>query len=183
MNNVTEFPIEFSADGKRNAFSHNCDIVGHSKNFAVCQHLIKERSSGRLEVLYADCSVAIGKKRCPAIAMMAKEKEAGKAIYFIERIKNMGSALMDAAIGMVVSRPVTNETSKAELPKSIDKSLVIDTGSYADALNSSLGEVAKGEAKPKAKVVEKTQPQVVTGKNETLMEMAKRMLAEQANKK
>jgi hypothetical protein len=160
------FPVEFSADGKRNAYSHSCSVVGHSKNFAVCRHLVNERASGRLEVLYADCSAAIGKKTCPALSMIAEEKEANVAIYFAERVKSMGESLINAAtkmIGVSVSQPLPE--TKPNNKVNITKSLMIDTTSFAEVISN----VAKtGEIKVSHAPTQ----------NESLVERAKRLLKE-----
>ena len=170
-------PVEASEDGKRNAYAHCCPVVGHFRHYAVCLHLNKQRKDGRLEVLYADCSAAIGKKRCPATDMRKEELEAGKAIYFVERIKHMGERLVEAASNLIgiasptkpAVTPVAKTTKKA-------KSVVterIDTGSYADAINMS----AKKVEEP-TKVAETVKP----AQGESLMELAKRMLAEKGKK-
>lgn len=174
-NEKVVFPIEFSADGKRNAFSHPCNIVGHSKAYAVCLSISERRSQKGLDALYGDCLFAIGKKSCPALAMRAEELNAGKAIYFRERIRNLGETLLNAAnemIGMSVKKgkELTKEISKTPLN---DKSPLIDSGSYAEAINLKSSEVVE---KP---VIEKPAPHIAKpAGGETLIEMAKRMMRE-----
>ena len=161
-------PIEDSANGKTNAYSHCCMSVGHFRNYAVCLHLIKERENGRLSTMYSDCSVSIGKKNCPALSMRKAEVAAGHAIYFQERVKNLGSAFMD------IADTVMNKITKVIAPKEAkspvtNKSIQPDMGGYADAINNSLKKTEVEPPKP-IKAVE----------GESLMELAKRMMLAKA---
>ena len=170
------FPVEFSADGKRNAFSHTCAVVGHTKGYAVCLSLIARRNEKNLDALYADCLQAIDKKRCPALLMRAEEASAGKAIYFRERIKNLGETLLKAAsemIGLPVTKGFTKVATSSKKTAVVNKSQMIDVGSYAEAINLKSSEVAE---KP---VIAKLAPAVTKAVvGETLIEMAKRMMRE-----
>lgn len=80
------YPVEKSAQGC-NAYYHRCEEVGHSAPYASCLARIEDRKQGRLPVIYAACSVAIGKKVCPAMAMRREELAEGRAIYFLNRTK------------------------------------------------------------------------------------------------
>lgn len=75
-----------SAKGN-NAYYFRCEEVQHSTPYCVCLKHIADRKNGRLDSIYSTCSAAIGRKDCPALAMQAREKEAGKAIYFVNRRK------------------------------------------------------------------------------------------------
>jgi Uri superfamily endonuclease len=161
-------PIEDSANGKTNAFSHYCGSVMHSKNYAVCLHLIEERKQGRLNPQYADCSATIGKKVCPALAMRKEEIAAGKALYFVERIKNLGESFMDTVgeLFTKIATPLVKET-KSPVTKIDDNQPSM--GGYSDAINNA---IKKGVPTTPIK------PAVVVApvQGETLMEMAKRMM-------
>lgn len=161
-------PIEDSANGKTNSYSHYCASVMHSKNYAVCLHLIEERKLGRLSSQYADCSTSIGKKNCPALAMRKQEIEAGKALFFKERIKHLGESFMDSVGELFVkmAAPLI-KTSKSPVTKSND--IQPSMGGYSDAINNAL---KKGD------VATPIKPAVVIApvQGETLMEMAKRMM-------
>lgn len=173
-------PISDSENGKTNALSHHCDIVMHSKNYATCLHLVKERDSSRLDALYSDCSIAISKKRCPALAMRYEEVEAGHAIYFRERIKHLGDSFINTA--SILMNGVSNKVSdSSQVSEKIIKSPVTkkdsfqpSMGGYADAINNSLknGEIPIEIAEPKKSVKE-----IVAIEGESLIDLAKRMMA------
>lgn len=149
---ITLLP-DVSADGKRNAFHHHCEVVGHYRSFAVCSHLCGMRKLGRLAESYADCSVAISKKRCPALSMITEEKAAGKAIYFIERIRDMTETIVTrtrefmrpSKAPHVKSFPST-EVRKLVGPRKSSVIDTIDTGGYADAINAMKFATKPGES-------------------------------------
>lgn len=165
--------VHESENGKVNSYSHHCDIVMHSKNYATCLHLIDTRASGKLETLYSECSVAISKKRCPALAMRKEEVNAGHAIYFKERIKNLGESFMNSAdnllTGMIIPiKAFVKPTESHKLPVTIKPKddFQPDMGGYANAINNSL----KNGVVP----IELAIPKPVEG--ESLMDIAKRMM-------
>lgn len=89
---------EVSGDGKRNAYHHQCAIIGNQQAYASCVDKLARRKHGALPAIFSLCSAAIGKKECPAIAMRKEELAKGQAIYFIERKRFGGlSALVDKA--------------------------------------------------------------------------------------
>lgn len=162
--------IESSANGKRNAFHHHCDVVGHFRPYATCLHLCKERKEGRLNPIYADCSAAIGKKRCPALSMRAEEKEIGRAIYFVERMRNLGESFISMAKELVMGSTPSSTSTVKSTPSTkssvIDK---IDTGTYADAINAAM---KKDEAAAPV-----TEIKIEAKKGESPLELAKRLLS------
>lgn len=87
MDNETTLPIfgaEHSATGNNAYYLAGCRHVCHRPAYASCLSKIAERKKGRLEG-DADCSAAIGRKDCPALAMKHEEELTGKAIYFVNR--------------------------------------------------------------------------------------------------
>lgn len=170
---VPNLPPEVSGDGKRNAFHVSCEVMGHCRPYAACLHLCDERKAGRLDIAYADCSVAIGKKRCPALAMRAEETSTGKAIYFIERHRSIGEVIYGAAQELVrsavaaVTQPVK---SKASSTSSVTD--MIDAGDYSTAINVEM----KKTGTPAAPVVLVAAVAPIAG--ESLLDMAKRMMAQ-----
>jgi hypothetical protein len=173
-------PIADSENSKTNAYSHYCNSVMHSKNYAVCLHLIKQRKSGRLDIRYADCSASIGKKICPALAMRKEEIAENRSIYFKERIKHMGESFMDAATDLIgtIGAKVTKTIAK------IDKSPVTkkddfqpSKDGYSTAINNALSK--KVETKVEVKKQDIPVKTVTPIVGESLIEMAKRMM--QAN--
>lgn len=165
-------PIEDSANGKTNAFSHYCSSVMHSKNYAVCLHLIEERKLGSLSMQYADCSVSIGKKNCPALAMRKQEIEAGQALFFKERIKHLGESFMDS-VGEIFTKMTAPLVKTVKSPVTKSNDMQPSMGGYSDAINNALkkGEVPTVLADPIKPAVVITPVQ-----GETLIEMAKRMM-------
>ncbi|WP_374335574.1 hypothetical protein [Methyloversatilis sp.] len=142
-----------SRDGKRNAMHIRCDVVGHARPYAVCAHLCEKRKQGELDAIYSECSTAIKRGSCPALAMIAEEKEKGIAIYFKERVKGIAVKLRDA---------VSNLGSK-ESPKSTDynKSAMSEEFSQVDFTRVFEGNTSIEEPIP----------------GESLIEMAKRLAA------
>jgi hypothetical protein len=153
-------PIEDSANGKTNAYSHCCMTVGHYRSYATCLHLIKERATSKVQTLYPECSAAIGKNRCPSQAMRKEETAAGHAIYFQERIKQ-GESIIGAVSTFVKS--VVKPVILGKSPITESKSMQPDMGGYADAINNAVKSKTAVEA-----------PKLAVG--ETLIEMAKRMM-------
>jgi hypothetical protein len=124
-------PPELSADGKRNAYYHNCKVIGGDQNFAVCLNKVEKRKAGALPAIYADCSAAIGKKACPAIAMRKQELQEGKAIFFLERQRDIKDTPMMGKARNLFKPTRTEPKQSAPVSKPAPSS-----GNYmADALN------------------------------------------------
>lgn len=160
-------PIESSADGKRNAFHHHCAIAEGNKAYAVCLHLCEKRKEGALPVIYSECSVAIGKKTCPALKMRREEIEKGHAIYFIERLKGLATRIFSA--------PAPKQKSKSRVTnKEPVVTDIVDSGNYADAITSAMA--AEKDRAPDKPAIET--PKVESSAGESLLEMAKRIMNE-----
>ncbi len=81
------YPVEASAGGN-NMHYIACDAVGWRPNYAVCLNKIAARKAGRAsEVIGGDCCRAIDNGTCSALAMQKEEATAGKALYFVNRVK------------------------------------------------------------------------------------------------
>lgn len=182
--------IEASADGKRNAYNFPCPVMGYRSNFAVCLNLIAKRKEGRLQAIYADCSAAIGNKRCPALGMRKEELEKGQAIYFEERRRSgpTGSGgIQTVWTGNDKSRvtiQLNPPTKPADTPKRKGDALV-DGGGVADAITNAFEEEKKRAEALKKESVETgrpviaavQQPQGVTPlPGESLLDMARRIM-------
>lgn len=76
-----------SASKHNGMYLDYCEVTWHRPAYAACLNKITERKEGRLDVRFAGCSAAIGKKMCPALKLQTEEAAAGKAIYFINRAK------------------------------------------------------------------------------------------------
>lgn len=143
-------PIEASADGKRNAFHVQCSVVGHNRPYAMCLHLCDERKDGRLEIMYAECSAAIGRKTCPALAMRREEREKGRAIYFIERVRTLGEAIVSKMSDVLAgfggaAKPATPKSTPSRKSSVIDS---IDTTGYADVITAAVSKPAPAPSVP-----------------------------------
>lgn len=145
---VKKVPPEASADGRRNAYHVSCEVMGHNRPYAACLRLCNSPKNSVFVLLYSECTHAIERGNCPAERMRLEEKEKGEAIYFVERIQQQTSSV---AFGSYVTKQVnivsnavkgiTTSVSESFAPKSIkSKTLVgsIDTGNYADAINSKM---------------------------------------------
>lgn len=107
-------PPEVSGDGKRNAFHHQCSVIGNQQAYASCVDKLARRKHGALPPIFSLCSAAIGKKECQAIAMRKEELAKGQAIYFIERQRFAGlAALVDKAKEFFKPNPVAPKKEAA----------------------------------------------------------------------
>lgn len=84
---IEVYPVGASALGINAHYILGCKEVGRNAPYASCLKHIKDRSMGRLDAQYADCSAAIGRKDCPALKMQKEEQLENKAIYFVNRKK------------------------------------------------------------------------------------------------
>lgn len=152
---VPVHPIEASADGKRNAFAFECDILKTRQHFASCLNHITNRQRGPLKRMFKTCCEAIDDVACPAIQMRAQEREKGQAIFFVERIRSGDTLAKASAFFKGDTQPpadqpiVVGETAKHRL----------GTGNYADAINRAL-------AQPKGPTTDEKRSQIaVAGVN------------------
>lgn len=182
MTDTTKQPIEASADGKRNAFSHACAAVQHTKSYAVCLHLIdKVKTKGSLPLTYSDCEKAIEGTGCPARKMRAQEIEKGHAIYFVERIKGEhtimepGSYVGHKVSNFKKSKAATSSKVEAQSaqPQSAEDLFLNGAAGYDTAINTALSVQTKTES---------PQPAVDHIPGESLLEMARRLMNQNATK-
>lgn len=168
MNTDKTISVEASLDGKRNAFHHRCNAVGHSRPYAVCLNLCAKRKKGALSTSYSECSAIIGKKECPALRMRKEEIAAGYAIYFIERI-TVSQGFVERAkefVGRVVSAVVPAAPAKPN-PVTLKKSSSIidriDDTNYTKVITTAVKPADVPKVEPK--------------QGESLLEMARRLMA------
>ena len=161
---------ETSANGKRNAYHNPCEVVGHYRPYAARLNLCSGTKAEHLNEIYGECLSHIKKQRCPALAMKQEEKLAGRAIYFVERMR-----FEDQPVHLGVFETVSTPSKKRPVKSlSTGKSSVIDkidTGTYADAINAEIGKVAT----PAAPVVPTIKIEAIPG--ESPLEMARRLMA------
>lgn len=174
-------PVKASEGGK-NSHIIACETIGQRRYYAVCLKLINEKPSQALQSIYSDCFAAINKRTCPALKMQKEEIAAGHALYFRER-----TAEPVAIIPIIKSRgrKINTETSKpVEAPKVKKDNNVLgfNAPSYADALNKVI-EREMQEVKPEVKKpLPKAETVNVAPKaNESLLDLAKRLMAQKSN--
>lgn len=80
-----KLPIEASGRGDNTLYLDYCASGGNRPAYCACISKVIKRKEGRLDSRWAECSAAIGKKTCPAMALMKQEKEAGHALFYIPR--------------------------------------------------------------------------------------------------
>lgn len=173
-------PIELSADGKRNAYSHYCGPVGHSKNYAVCLHLMTTMErTGKLPGIYSDCEKAIDNGHCPARKMRQQERDKEQPIFFMERVRSVATVMEEGAyVGHVVSTykrgKKGGKAQKADdrpaAPKTAAEAFLTGGGDFKDAINESMS----APKQPAAAIDHRP--------GESLMEMAQRIMKQNANK-
>ena len=180
------YPVEFSAGGI-NAYAIPCGIMSFRPGYCVCVNKLDAYQRGRRDFL-PECVTAIGNGTCDAIALRKEEVAAGKAIYFVHREKlkafqekrDYGMSGRQSALESLKKKlfgsmtTATSEPAKSSLsvksPVSKPTIPAIDTGGYAEAINSAITE--KKPHQPEIKVEAKP--------GESLLEMAKRLMAQQS---
>lgn len=130
-----KLPIEVSADGTRNAYTHYCDAVEHRIHYASCLKRIEDEKAGVTEQ-DPDCRRAMKHGRCPAKNMFYEEAEKGHAIYFLERVRQ-GDILAKAMKLLTPSRQESTVTIAEPVVKSVEIDLQHGdgVGDYADVVN------------------------------------------------
>jgi hypothetical protein len=185
------YPVEASAWGK-NAFYHNCEVVGHSPAFCICVNKLNAYKRGQRN-FNPECIAAIEYNQCGAVKMLAAEVEKGQAIHFVNRTKlqefNRGQeeraqsgfapresrtpakpVFESARIKAMFDDPSPAPTVKAPVIKPVSTSFSSD--GYAAAINAAV----KQESQPLAAVVARAPSVPATG-GMSLIEMARQQLA------
>lgn len=123
------YPPSASAQGN-NAYYHRCEVVEQTTPYASCLSKIKQRKEGRLPSAYAPCSAAINQGRCIAVEMQQKEMLEGRAVFFINRAKQIAHYTPEAT-------EIKGPTKPTKWNQSPPKQQVFapSGNQYADALN------------------------------------------------
>lgn len=79
------YPVEESGTG-RNAFYHQCEVVGHRPAYCICVGKVHAYNRGQRN-FWPECITAMEYNQCGAVKMLAEEVAKGQAIHFINRIK------------------------------------------------------------------------------------------------
>lgn len=192
-----EYTVDDSASGN-NAYYVACSVVGQHAAYAACLSRLTQRKEGRLSVSYAACSSAIGKKDCPAIEMRKQELAAGKAMFFINRIKltaysneRDAVATQELANRMQPHVPADYRPKRSlppvattqHSPAPIQPAAAPATNDYAAAINVAVQQAAQSQRQDVAPEVAPIQPQpatiiakspVTAPKRMTMLEIARR---------
>jgi hypothetical protein len=164
---------ETSADGRRNAYFVDCRAIGGRSPYAACLDKIeRHKREGELQAIYKDCCTALDGKVCPATAMREQEIEQHKAIYFLERPRFKGlGALVDKAKQFF--KPSTVEQLAQE-----EKPAPVVTGIGHDYMAAALNAAVRDEAAKKQPAQPDTTASVQVKTGESMLEAARRLLAE-----
>lgn len=184
-------PIEASADGKRNAYSARCDVLGQAMNYAAC--LWRQSVLGLPNVKTAadwePCRQAASCGRCVAAEMRKEELLKGHSIYFRDRtvmqrlVHKAREWVMPSTDAIKPAAPKFIPIAPAKPARAESMLDAMGEGSgYADAINSMVSE-GSGYAAPVAAVVpvpapRSVGPTLVALPGESPLAMARRMAAE-----
>lgn len=196
VNHDTIYPASASEGGDNAYYLRGCEVVQRSPAYASCLYKIAEKDAGRTSELHGECHNAGG--RCAARAMRDEERLQGKALYYFPRKHPEPAILPFKVAGdfgvlitnltdpaLIPRSPNSTPTSRfmdtikklgdavvgkpaVQAKKSTSVLDSIDTGTYADAINTP-APVAK---KPLTKddLAKLAQP------GESLIDTAKRLL-------
>lgn len=199
------YPPSASAGGINAYYLSDCEVVGHRPSYCVCLNKIKAYERDRT-LRGLQCENEIRDKVCPAIKLREKEREAGVALFFVNRLKlqafndEQAKITRDKfAVSKAADRKMSSLDSvkipKSELPpppkspKKEEHFLDQQTG-YAAAINNAMRElekpasVAKHEpaGQPVTKPAVQQAPTTVAPKSGmSLLEMARMQLAAKAS--
>lgn len=183
------YPVSASALGTNAYYIPNCKEVGHNAAYASCLKKIKDRKEGRLDAQYSDCSAAIGRKDCPAMAMRKEEELENKAIYFINRKKLQSNNQFRDEMAASQAR-ADNVKSASKFPNKSTRavepvgSIAIPESSYAAAINNAMQEMSKEETVTSKSVIAKQKeapPVVINKTGMSLLDMARARMANASN--
>lgn len=182
------YPVEESASGK-NAFYHFCHNRQQQVNYAVCLHTIRAINEGRIpKDQFTDCQRGYNRNDCYAKIMLAEEKKAGQALYFIPRkiitrqVKESSEGAVSSgkydmndpsyargwAIGGGSGENAGKKPKIAKIVKPIKPKTAYIEASMADVLNVISAEEKANKAKPvqaETKPVQTQPAAVVDGKS------------------
>lgn len=177
-------PISASADGKNNRYTFACGVIGQRRAYPVCLNLIDKKNDDRLGAIYSDCMTSIRRGTCPALKMQKEENAAGHAIYFRDR-----------SVDIVIPEYTKRRTRISEV--SVEPAVAparsgggdllsrIGDMDYTKALNDDIAKtsapapvVAPKEKAETITIEKETAPKVEAVPGESLLEMARRLIAQ-----
>lgn len=136
--------IEASARPDNAYYLRHCPIVERGPSYASCLSRIADINAGRVNERTAQCERAYASDACISKGMREQEVVAGSALFYFPR--PAGKPFLPVAVAGDFGVMITNHTDPAlympvkSAPK--PKVEIVDTGSFADALNAALAEPA-----------------------------------------
>ena len=82
--NGDNIPVEASSTGRNAYLLRGCHIY-QARHFCACKQIVDRHAAGKPCFMNLECNEAIEKGHCMATEYVAKEKEAGHAIFFVDR--------------------------------------------------------------------------------------------------
>jgi hypothetical protein len=194
----THYPPSASLGGNNAYYLDYCESGGCKPGYAVCLHKVKAVQEGRLHAELGSCTTRIQSRTCPAMGLRDKELLEGRALYFIDRQKQL--AWWNEQVKLPVTSPFLDELKEASkatrkaaatkkagpAPAAPTYAPVVDAGGgYAAAINAAMQETqpapvaAKPTEPPKPVEPPKAQPiatpSLKPAPGESMLEFAKRM--------
>jgi hypothetical protein len=157
------YPPEQSMGGV-NSYNFACKPVGYSPGYCVCLHKIAAFERDGDLTSYPECGKAIRNKDCPALKLRAEEREAGRALYFIDRAilreemdKHFAATTPSFRTTSKPAAPASkSEPTKTTAKKVADHLTTMPTpeiDGYAAAINAAIAALPADEKKEEPKVV------------------------------
>jgi hypothetical protein len=152
----TYYPPAQSAAGTNAYYMDYCAAGGCRPGYAVCLNKVAAVEEGRMPSVFSGCTTAIEGKTCPALSMRAQEQLEGRAMFYIDRAKQLEffnaqakapitSAFLDELKAASKEARAEREAKKGATPPPVTKtapqvtpSVVVGSGGYADALTAAV---------------------------------------------
>lgn len=163
-----DYPPDMSMAGT-NSYSHACRVVGYSPGYCVCLHKIAAYERDGTVRGSPDCEKAISMKTCPASSLRQQEREAGKALFYVDRQllreemdKRFAAANASFAPTKTTPAPKVTTVTKPQKPapsviKDTTDGIHPETNGYAAAINAAIKE-AQQQSAPKESVPSPSRP-------------------------
>ncbi len=153
-----KLPPEASCSGKNTVYKW-CRPLDRFANYGVCLHTLNAHEAGRLsEELFGECMACINSGNCHAVTMRQEERDAGQALYFVERVERVPVARPRRDVALSSVRVDTSSESyqrgrqghspKPKAPSPAPDKLTLQQVEQQTSLSSLVEEIAQ-ETKPK----------------------------------
>lgn len=186
LQDTERYPIHSSTLGTNAYYLDFCNFGGHRPSYAACLSRIGLfHANEEIGVNCAECSVAISRRSCPALAMREEELEAGRALYYINRAKLqktndenlvISGGKMNREAVSVSQITLSNTRHKAKFSQTKEQENFTTTSpqrssgsDYADAINTYITKTSSVESKGE---VENPKKQVSADYNKSVKESA-----------